>query len=211
MEGAAVTQEHNYVGFDELDRLPEPNRRNYEFELEYFAARLPKHASVLQVGSMDGARIIRFLERRPDLNFTGLEIEQSLVDLARENLRKAHRTARFVAADITEPPEGLGHFDYVLCLNNTLGFIPDYETAFRRMSAIGMTYVSVYAEAFDNQRAREYYDCTGIEIEDIDGDVLLLRHIGPVRRFRRATVESWGTIAAETPLGYVIAVNTSSS
>jgi hypothetical protein len=201
-----VASHENYVHFDELDGLPGPNRRNYLFELDFFAKVLPEGASVLQVGSMDGARILRFIERRPDLEFTGLEIEKNLVVLARENIRKAGLDVRFIAADITAPPASTGNYDYVLCLNNTLGFIPDYRAALRRMWGIGVTFVSVYGEAFDDVLAGEYYRSVGIELEGIRGNEIILRGVGAVRRFPRAEVESWGSNITETPIGYIAIV-----
>lgn len=193
-----------YVHFDELDGLPSPNRRNYLFELDYFAEMLPENSSVLQVGSMDGARILRFLQRRPDLVFTGLEIEDDLVVLARENARKAGRDIRFVVGDITRPPADVREHDYVLCLNNTLGFIAERDTALDRMRDLGRTYVSVYGEDFDDSLAREYYAAIGIDVDAIAGDEFELRGVGVIRRFSRAEAESWGQKIVRTPIGYLV-------
>lgn len=65
---------------------------------------------------------------RPDLKFTGIEIEESLVELARKNVISAGLDAEFIHGDITNPPL-LSMYDYVICLNNTLGYIPEQEKA----------------------------------------------------------------------------------
>ncbi len=73
--------EDSYVRCDDLESIPIPNRRNYEIEHDLLINQLPKSARVLQIGSMDGMRIIRLLKARPDLHITGLEIEEALVEL----------------------------------------------------------------------------------------------------------------------------------
>ncbi|MDB5178917.1 MAG: hypothetical protein JWN01_860 [Patescibacteria group bacterium] len=160
-----------FVKCDELDGLPEPNRENYLRELELLQAELPRGSRVLQVGSMDGMRIIRLLQIRPDLQLTGLEIVPELVDAARGNISGAHLEAGIVCGDITDPPR-LGRFDYVICLNHTLGYIPDQEKALAEMRKLGeKVVVSVYGEKFDDELAR-------------------------------AQVDAWGGKVAETPTGY---------
>lgn len=197
----------SYVRFDELDGLPMPNRDNYVFELDYFAFRLPKRDRVLQVGSMDGVRILRLLGRRPDLAITGLEIDPDLVNLSNRHVRDSGREAAFITADITAPPANLGYFDSALCLNNTLGFIPDYPAALQNMrNHAGKTYVSVFGEKFDDRLAIEYFGSVGLEVDATDTDTFMVRHVGPVRRFRHDEAASWGTILTATPLGYLIAV-----
>lgn len=179
-----------FVKCDELDGLPEPNRRNYLFELELLADRLPAAAKVLQVGSMDGMRAVRLLRRRPDLRFTGLEIEPELVELARTNLQAAGMEAEFVSGDITRPPE-LPGYDWVLCLNNTLGYIPDERRALENMRRLGArVVVSVYGQRFDDALARRYFGAIG------------LADYGGVRRYKPSAVRGWGGGVTETPIGY---------
>lgn len=179
-----------FVKCDQLEGLPEPNRRNYLFELDRLEQRLPQEARVLQVGSMDGTRIVRLLQRRPDLHVTGLEIETELVDLARQNVDGAGLRAEFVKGDITRPPDLLA-FDWVLCLNNTLGYISDEQAALGQMRRLGgKVVVSVYGQRFDEALARQYFGVIGLE--DYSG----------VRRYKLADVRSWGGGVVQTPIGY---------
>lgn len=179
-----------FVRCDQLEGLPEPNRRNYLFELDLLEQRLPAGAKVLQVGSMDGTRAARLLKRRPDLKFTGLEIEPELVAMARQNVQAAGLEAEMVAGDITQPPE-LSRFDWVLCLNHTLGYIADEGRALENMRRLGNTVaVSVYGQRFDEELAGEYFRAIGLA--DYSG----------VRRYKLADVRQWGGGVVQTPIGY---------
>lgn len=192
-----------YVHFDELDDLPHLNRENYLFELDYLQRELPKNSTVLQVGSMDGMRIVRLLDLRPDLQIVGLEIESELVDRARQNIKDRGLHADFVVGDITDPPDTLLRCDVTICLNNTLGFIPDYTGALQKMRAYGVhTYVSVFGESFTDGLAHRYYEGIGISIDKIDGN-RFISEMGTFRRFAREEVISWGGQINQTPLGYL--------
>jgi SAM-dependent methyltransferase len=186
-----------FVKCDQLEGLPEPNRRNYLFELDLLEERLPMGARVLQVGSMDGERAVRLLKRRPDIQFTGLEIDPELVELAQQNVAAAGVRAKFVTGDITKPPK-LSHFDWVLCLNHSLGYIADEKAALRGMRRLGeIVAVSVYGQRFDVGLAREYFGAIG------------LADYGWVRRYRLADVREWGGGVLETPIGYWVELKSS--
>jgi len=194
-----------FIKCDELDRLPPENRDNYLFELEWLAEELPRGCNVLQVGSMDGMRALRLLEARPDLRITGLEIESDLVKLAAENTARYGDHASFVHGDITQPPDGLDAYTYVICLNNTLGFIPDVERAIEQMKRLGHTVViSVYGERFDEPLARRYFAAIGLTIREFADDMITLQDFSSVRRFPRSAVLAWrGDSLVETPIGYL--------
>lgn len=193
-----------YVHFDELDDLPPLNRENYLFETDFLRRELAQDSSVLQVGSMDGMRATRLLHVRPDLKITGLEIEGDLVDKARHNIQSQGFSAKFVVGDITTPPASLSSFDFVICLNNTLGFIPNFQKALHEMRQRGRrVYVSVFGESFTNDLARAYYGGIGITIDEIIGDQFVTED-GPLRRFPRSEVSSWGGDFTHTPLGYLV-------
>src|SRR5665213_942399 len=117
-----------YSKCDNLDNIPSLMRDNYLRETELLVGLLPQNSSILQVGSMDGERIIRLLKLRPDLKVTGLEIEEFFVKVANQKMAKTDFKAEFILGDITNPPS-LPTFDYVICLNNTLGYIPDEQKA----------------------------------------------------------------------------------
>jgi SAM-dependent methyltransferase len=193
-----------FINCDDLDRLPLLNRQNYEFEHELLVNKLPKHASVLQVGSMDGRRAIRLLEVRPDLKFTGLEIEEPLIDLARANVKNAGVNATFVAGDITAPLADLSNFDFVICLNNTLGYISEERQARDNMKRLGrQVFVSVFGEAFTDTLAHEYFASMGLMIKRIENDRFMLAEFNEVRRYTKSQVQDWGQIVTRTPLGYL--------
>jgi len=99
-----------------LENIPKQNRDNWIHEIKLLNQKLPKNAKVLQIGSMDGTRIINILKARPDLQLTGLEIDSELVEIANKKVPEVN----FIHGDITNPPS-LEKFDYVICLNNTLG------------------------------------------------------------------------------------------
>jgi SAM-dependent methyltransferase len=139
---------------------------------------------------MDGLRIVRLLQQRPDLRLTGLEIEPELVERARQNVKAARVTAEIVIGDITRPSE-LPRFDWVLCLNHTLGYIPDEQRALQNMRRLGGTVVvSVYGQRFDEALARDYFGIIGLA--DYRG----------VRRYKLADVRQWGGGVVQTPIGY---------
>lgn len=191
-----------FVRCDELENLPEPNRLNYLAELELLDGLLPSGASVLQVGSMDGQRIIRLSEMRPDLVLSGLEIEGELVELARSNIAAAGVDATIVLGDVTQPPR-LSQFDFVLCLNNTLGYIDDVDAALREMRRVGDTaIVSVYGEAFGDELAVDYFKSIGLVVDRVEDNTIHVAGFGLVKRFARDEVESWGGKLVETPIGY---------
>ena len=77
-----------YVHCDELDKIPALNKKNWLYEIELLKEELPLKATVLQVGCMDGTRIIALLKERPDLQIIGLDINKSLLDLAAQKFKK---------------------------------------------------------------------------------------------------------------------------
>lgn len=193
-----------FVKCDELDRLPAGNRDNYLFELEWLASELPQGCHMLQVGSMDGMRIVRLLEVRPDVIPTGLEIEGDLVRLARHTVSQHGMSASFVHGDITAPPVGLDCYDYTICLNNTLGYIPNVNAAIDQMKKTAPTVViSVYGEKFDDALAERYFDAIGLAVREIVDDTIVLKDFSSVRRFPRSVVSTWGGRVIETPIGYL--------
>ncbi len=196
-----------YSNFDELDFLPVLNRENYIFETDFLVRKIPEKSSLLQIGSMEGQRAVRLMQVRPDIKMTGMEIEAQLVEKARDKVRAEGVSADFIQADITEPPQPLPGFDYVICLNNTLGFIPEYNKAIQEMRRIGdNVYISVFGELFSDDLAREYFDRVGISLDRIDGDYLFTS-IGRLRRFREEDVLNFRPKEIiSTPLGYLASI-----
>jgi SAM-dependent methyltransferase len=191
-----------YIHCDELDNIPQLSRENWEFEITLLTKKLSPDATVLQVGCMDGTRIIKLLRTRPDLKITGLDIEEGMAKRCRENLEKTGLQATVVLGDITNPP-GLPHFDYVVCLNNTLGYIEDQEAAIKSMRSLGdRTIISVYGEKFTNDLAREYFNSIGLNVATIEGNVFHMEDFTNVRRYMQSDAERWGGQITETPIGY---------
>lgn len=193
--------------WDQLEILPKLNRENWLFEVEFLVKELSPNAKVLQVGCMDGTRIISLLNRRPDLQITGLDIEKKYLRMAEQNIADAGFEAQLVLGDITKPPQ-LESFNYIICLNNTLGYIPDYEKAVANMRRLGETVIiSVYGEKFTDGLAREYFQTIGSEVKNIDGNDIHTKDFGTVKRLSRKEVDSWQGYTQETPIGHVSVIN----
>jgi len=187
-----------YLRCDELDALPAINRENWLFELDLLEKILPKNSNVLQVGCMDGTRIIKLLERRPDLHMTGLDIEKEFLEIAERSFTKTGPQVRLIQADITKPQNDLGHYDFVICLNNTLGYIAEANTAIENMRRLSDTViVSVYGEKFTDEVAKKYYDEIGLPASERNH----------VKRFTQEEVTSWSNTITKTPLGYFCVIN----
>jgi SAM-dependent methyltransferase len=176
------------INFDDLNHIPPLASQNYMDEHDWLVGNLPQGARVLQVGSYDGQRILRLLAARPDLDITGLEIDEEFVTLAQNLLAGNTPPAAITQGDILSPPKDLGGFDYVLCLNNTLGYVAEPERALANMKRLGkIVVVSVFCEEFD-AIAAEYRTKTG----------------SSARRFDSSEVDTWGGIAIPTPLGRLV-------
>lgn len=196
-----------YVNCDVLENIPKANRDNWLKENDLLNLALSKNASVLHIGSMDGTRVICLLGARPDLKITGLEIEAPLVKLAKQKIAAAVLHADFVHGDIIHPPN-LPRFDYVICLNNTLGYIPEQEKAIASMKKLGkVVIISVYGEKFDDDLARMYFESIKLEIDSVEGNNFVMKDFITVKRYTKKEVESWGGKITETPIGYFCVLN----
>jgi SAM-dependent methyltransferase len=196
------TPDEVFTNCDVLEQLPLLNRENYEFETDYLVRTLPQSATVLQVGSMDGTRASRILEQRPDLQYTGLDISDALVSLARVTAPNA----TFVLGDITDPPE-IGPFDYVICLNHTLGYIEEVDVAIAKIKELGThVVVSVYGEAFDEDTAVDYFETLGLEIGGVGATEFDMANGWVIHRFTESNVKQWDGTVVKTPLGYLVEI-----
>src|SRR3989344_3774793 len=124
-----------YIHCDKLDHLPALNRENWLWESAWLCEHLKQNAKVLQVGSCEGSRLMDLTQKRPDLTFTGLEIDPVLHEMALDRFRKTGAHAKSVLGDITkkETIDPSGHFEYAICLNNTIGYIPDEAATIANM------------------------------------------------------------------------------
>ncbi len=199
-----------YVHCDQLEKIPALNRENWLWESTWLCEHLKPNARVLQIGSCEGSRLIDLSRKRPDLAFTRLEIDPVLHEMALDRFGKTQVHAKSVLGDITkrETIDVLGHFDYAICLNNTLGYIPDEETTLANMKhAADTVIISVYGEKFTDDAACAYFATLTLDVEDIIDDVIHVKNFGTVKRYRRGYVERWNGKIAETPLGYLCVIN----
>jgi methylase of polypeptide subunit release factors len=196
-----------YTQCDELNNIPKPNKDNWLREIDLMTQELKPNAKVLQVGCMNGIRIMALLEKRPDLVITGLDLEKEILELAKENFEKFGIKANLVHGDITRPPE-LGYFDYVTCLNNTLGYIAEEKKAIKNMKKLEETVIlSVYGEKFTDGLARAYFKSINLELTGIDHNIFHTKEFINVKRYIKEEVEGWGGKIIETPIGYFVVIN----
>lgn len=91
------------------------------------AASLPARAGdkVLDLGSGVGAAALCLVQRVPGVSLTGLDIQETLVDLAKENtvLNEKTDNVTFLAGDLHDPPQEIseGAFDHVMANPPFLG------------------------------------------------------------------------------------------
>ena len=199
-----MVDKENFLNCDVLENLPTLHAENYNFETEYLIQVLPAKAKVLQVGSMDGTRLLRLFEKRPDLILTGLEIEPALVVASRSLLKHHKVAATIIEGDITQPP-ALGQFDYVICLNHTSGYIPNQHQALAGMKKLGKhVIVSVYGENWTPELAQEYFTTLGLAIMNTTPTQFTLSDGSTIHRYTRKEIDAWGGKARATPLGYLV-------
>lgn len=194
-----------YIHCDKLDHLPALNRENWLWESEWLCANLAQNSSVLQVGSCEGSRIVNLMKKRADLKITGIEIDPTLHHMALDHFKNTGTNAKSVLGDMTKPEDmqHLGHFDYCLCLNNTLGYIEDQEAILRNMKIIAKSaIVSVYGEKFTDDIARAYFAAIKLNVVSIDGNRIIVNDFGSVQRYTENEVARWGGKILQTPLGY---------
>lgn len=193
-----------YTHCDELGLLPAKNRENWMFESARITELLPQNATVLQVGCANGSRLIDLQKKRSDVHFLGIDIEEGLLSDARSSIEKEKMNIETRLCDITSPEQcaELGKFDAVLCLNNTLGYIPDEQAALRLMRSLGtQTIVSVYGPSFTDGLAKEYFTHLGLDIDRIEGDRFFFKDFSSVKRYTKREVEQWKGKIEETPIG----------
>jgi tRNA1(Val) A37 N6-methylase TrmN6 len=105
-------------------RLLQP-ARGYRVAVDavLLAASVPLAAGlrIMDVGCGVGAAALCLLARAreagfADIRLTGLEVQERLVELARQNAQRNGASALFdvVAGDVAAPPAGLGIFDHIL-------------------------------------------------------------------------------------------------
>src|SRR3989339_1730281 len=186
-----------YVNCDELNNITKENKANWLKEIKQVAKEIKKNATVLQVGCMNGVRIIALLKERPDLQITGLDIEKEFLKMARKNFKKCQIKAKLIHGDITKSLK-IKKFDYVICLNNTLGYIPEEERAIENMKNLGeKVIISVYGEKFTNELAKKYFQSINLELQKIKKNIFHTKEFVKVifssRRRHTRLVSDWSS------------------
>ncbi len=113
------------------------NRRR-ELYVEGFLSRLPRGASVLEIGSGTGGLLIGLARRRPDLSFLGIEPQRVYVVFAREEAARAGVTnVRFESGTMEELGTAAGGFrpDCVLT-NDVLHHVNDWDRGVLAVGAV---------------------------------------------------------------------------
>ena len=195
-----------YLNCDELEKLPKPNRDNWLYEIQWLKKHLPLRAKVLQIGCMDGTRILALLKARPDLKITGMDCEAPFLTIARQKIKKSKfKNVQFILGDITKPHPHLNNkFDAVICLNNTLGYIEKDKKAIQNMKKMGCRVIlSVYGEKFTNPLAKKYLKTIHLHVTRIQNHRFYTKENVFVRRFTGEEVARWGGERTETPIGYI--------
>ncbi|HLC76533.1 MAG TPA: class I SAM-dependent methyltransferase [Candidatus Peribacterales bacterium] len=198
-----------YIHCDKLDLLPALNRENWLWESEWLCANFKPNSTVLQVGSCEGSRIVDLMKGRTDLRITGIEIDPILHHMALTHFINTGTNAQSVLGDMTNPGDtkNLGHFDYCICLNNTLGYIENQDAVIRNMKSIATSsIISVYGEKFTDDIAREYFAAIKLNVTRIEGDIIHIKDFGIVRRYRESDVAKWNGEMTKTPLGYLCVI-----
>jgi ubiquinone/menaquinone biosynthesis C-methylase UbiE len=76
--------------------------------------RLPRGASVLDVGCGGGQILAALARRRPDLRLHGLDLSQDQVDRATRRVGGVNRSASIVCGSALELPQATGEIDHVI-------------------------------------------------------------------------------------------------
>jgi hypothetical protein len=88
--------------------------------------------------------------------------------------------------------------------NNTLGYISNQKKAIKEMKKLGkIIIISVYGEKFDNTLARAYFKSLNLEIEQIEGNLFIMKDFTTIKRYTKEEVKAWGGKIIETPIGYL--------
>lgn len=179
-----------------MARLPAGNRKNWYWEVDYLVKHLEPLTKVLQIGSCDGIRLDYLASRRKDIRFVGLEIDKKLSAEANKRFKKYHGRIKSVCGDARKIPFRESTFDYALCLNNTLGYIPNNKKVISELKRVvfsgGKIIVSVYGPQWGNRIARQYFEKLGAKTITITGDVCMIDGITMKRYSKHKLVELLG-------------------
>lgn len=148
-----MTTNDSYLNCENFNTLPSIFREVYDLETDLICKLIKRKSNVLQVGPMDGHRMILIQDKRPDLQITSLEIDENFVKIANDKLTGRGIKWRVIQGDITKPSE-LEKFDWVICLNNTLGWVDNDKLAIENMKQLAPNVIiSVFTDKFSDELA----------------------------------------------------------
>ena len=76
----------------------------------------PTFCRVLELGCAAGGNLLPMAEQLPGSEFVGIDLSQRQIEEGRENIEKLGiSNLRLVHADILEPEQAFGMFDYIIC------------------------------------------------------------------------------------------------
>ena len=213
-----MVTDHNFLLADAHPGSPSLSAENYAYEEQAIPLQLRGVRRGLQVGCMNGTRVVRFSKAAPHAHIDGIEISETSVAIARRNVAEAGLDATILLGDITNPPPLLQpkSYDLVYALNNTLGYIPDIQRALdtMRMLSADKVVLSLFSdERFTNDVALSYFGSMDIDPKgvEIDGNTFYVPDadgkLTTIRRFSRDEVLRWGGKIKETPLGFYVVLS----
>jgi len=164
-----MAEDFTYASCDELDNLPALHKDNWLKEVELLSKIVKPGSSVLQIGCAEGDRILFLSKSIKNVEWVGVDIVAAYAERFEKKLSGSGVNTKFVLGDICKPLGLERKFDYVLCLNNTLGYIHDNPAAINGMRKYlkkgGKIVISVYsASKFSNELAVKYFESIGTKL-----------------------------------------------
>jgi ubiquinone/menaquinone biosynthesis C-methylase UbiE len=139
---------------------------------EQLIARAPSEGRILDIGTGPGFLLKELHELNPNLRPYGLDISESIVQIARSNLRKLGIEPRVFHGDIQNAPFKNNFFDIVTC-SNSLSYWPNplkgINEIYRILKPDGKAVLFEPYKEFDFQKIEEAIEHA-------------LRYASPVRR-----------------------------
>ncbi len=197
-----------FQNVDIMENLNPLNRKNWEFESNFLVNTIKPGSNVLQIGCTLGDRLIVLWNSIKPVRLWGIDIDSDLINRCRNRLNKLMIKAELSVADAQKLPDFDTKFNYVICLNNTLGYIPDDKKAISEMkkSAKGKVIISIYTDTkFTDKIAKEYFKAVGSKVRGIENNVIRTNEISMKRYSIKDIRDLFGKDVQiiETPLGVI--------
>jgi ubiquinone/menaquinone biosynthesis C-methylase UbiE len=207
-----MTSKKIFQNVDILEKLNPLNRENWKFETKFLIKTIKPNSKVLQIGCTLGDRLIVLWDNIKPIELWGIDIDPELIKQCKKRLEKLGIKANLFVADAQNFPDFSIKFDYVICLNNTLGYIPNDKKAVKEMKRVtkGKLIVSIYTDTkFTNQVAKDYFNSVGGKIEKIKDNVIYTNEVTMKRYSKENIRDLFGNKVEliETHLGFICIQN----